>query len=92
MSIVVAGIGLNPRLPRFAVGTRVVMHVQNAVQTLADDIVYHFVDALHPCRVDIPVFVHVVIPCHGDADGPEACVLHHLQQCGLGDVVAPTGL
>ena len=87
---VVGFIGLDPMvagevlLAVVAVGTRVVVYVEDAVHSLADDIVNHLMYAVHPCCIHVAVLVHVVIPCHGNADGSETGFFHHGHQFCLG--------
>ena len=61
------------------------VHIDDAVHILVEDIVDHFFDAVHPCVINISSSIHVRIPRDGHADGIEASHFHHLHQLHFRD-------
>ena len=89
---VVGFVCLDPRFKRTAIGTRIVVHVDYTIQSLANHVVHHLFHTVHPSLVDLAVRVYLLIPCHGNTDGPESCLLHHLDEFGLRYRLPPAGL
>ena len=95
---VIVGIGFDPVIARQlaigieAVGTGIVMHVDDAVEALVNDVIDNLLDAQHPLTIDFIIGIHVVVPGDGHTDSGEASGLHHLDEfaCGLG--LTPAGL
>ena len=75
-----------------AVGSSVVMDVDDAIEALVDDVIDDLVDTFHPLGIDLAVFIHVIIPGDWHADGAKAGLLHHLDQLGLGRLLPPARL
>ena len=86
--LVVVGIGNHPGV---VVGTRVMVYVDDAIETGIDHVIHNFVDTLQPCLVDIAVGIYVTIPCDWHADGTKASIAHHRHQLWLGDGLSPIG-
>ena len=85
-------IGLQPRCVTLGVGSRVVVDVEDAIESGVDYVIDYLVDALHPGFIHLAVSVHVVEPGHRHADGAEAGILEHGEQFGFGLGLAPAGL
>ena len=90
---VVLLVGLYPVVVLIAVGTRVVVYVDDTVETLVDHVVHHLVYTGHPFRLDACEFrLHVVVPGYGHADGAESGLLHHVDELACGLRLSPAGL
>ena len=74
------------------VGSGVVVHIEDAIHALVDDIVHNLLHAVHPSLVNVALVIHVLVPGHGNADALETFLLESLHQVGVGDGLAPCGL
>ena len=73
-------------------GTGVVVHIQDAIHALVDDIVHNLLHAVHPSLIDVALVIHVLVPGHGNADALESFLLEGLHQVSVGDGLAPGSL
>ena len=89
---VVGFVGLDPRLKRTFIGTCIVVHIDDAVQSFVDDIVHHLFHTVHPSLVDLALRVNLLIPCHWHTDSTEASLLHHLDKFGFRHGLSPANL
>ena len=94
---VIVSIGFDPVIARQlaigveAVGTGIVMHVDDAVETLVDDVIDNLLDAQHPLAIDFIIGIHVVVPGDGHTDSGEASLFHHVDELAGGLGLTPAG-
>ena len=95
---IIVSIGLQPvvavefAIAVITVGTGVVVHVDDAVEALVDNVIDNLFHSGHPLAIYLIVGVHVVVPGDGYADGAEACLLHHVDKFAGGLGLSPAGL
>ena len=82
---------MNPMFRTIGIGTGIMVYVDDAVESGIYDVIHDFLHSRHPCGIDVPVRVHVVIPCYRHSDCPETGIFHHRNQfgfcCGLSPAV-----
>ena len=74
-----------------AIGTSVMMHIDDTIQALVDHIVDDLMHTCHPGSIHLAVLIHMIIPGNRHANSTKAGILHHLQQLGLCNRLSPAG-
>ena len=75
--------------PMVTLCTGIVMHIQDTVQAVVDDIIYNLMHAFHPFGIHLSVLIHLLEPGYWHSDCFESGISHHLDQFRLGDRLSP---